>query len=133
MSHCAVAQVTLIVIRHPGIDIARLCAEFPIFTQVIPRKHTAEGVLALGILKVGIAAVVDGQHRKLAIGVYIPRIKTQAVTLECVVVDLLQNVQVLIRTAAVAFYGVILIDDIHIIVVNIELFVSVDILVIVWR
>ena len=90
MSHYTIAQVALVVVRHPGIYIARLSAELPALAQVVPRYNTTKGVLALPIIKVGILAVVYSKHCQLADRVDIPRVETKSVASACVVVDLLE-------------------------------------------
>ena len=74
MCHYTIAQITLVVICHPGIDVARFCTEFPIFAEMIPRKDSTESLLTLTIVEVGGAAVIDCKHRQFTIGVDVPRI-----------------------------------------------------------
>ena len=100
---------------------------------MVPREHRAEGLLALAVLKVGRVAMVDGEHGQLAVRVDVPGIESEPVVLARVVVDLLQEVEVLERSAAVAFYGVVLVDDVHLLIVDVLLLVVVSILVVVGR
>ena len=132
MCHNAIAQVALIVVCHPSVDIASLGSEFPTITQMVPRDNTAECLLTLSVIKVGFVAVVYGKHCQLAVRVYVPRIKANTVALARVVVDLLKQMEVLVRTATISLHGVVLVYNIHILIVDILLFVVVAIFVIVW-
>ena len=110
-------------------DIARLGRHLPIATQVIPRQYTAEGMLALAVVELGGLTVVGGEHRQLAIGVYVPRTQAETLATIGVIIGLLQNMQILERAAAVTLNGVILAYDVVVIVVDILLLVVIAILI----
>ena len=63
----------------------------------------------------------------------IPGVQSHLVAVARVVVHLLQQVQVLKRAAAVALHGVILSDDVLVVVVDVDLLVVVGVLVVVGR
>ena len=90
-------------------------------------------MLALAIIERLLLAVVGRQHRQLAIRVGVPRIQSDAVAPTRIVVRLLQHVQILERAATVAFDGIVLPHDVHLLVVDILFFVVIAILVLVWR
>ena len=63
MCHIAITHIALVVVRHPGVYVARFGAELPIFADMIPRNYTSEGLLALAVIKGSLIAIVHGKHR----------------------------------------------------------------------
>ena len=114
-------------------DIAAFHADLPIAFHVIPRKDAAKCLFALAVLEVGRIAIVGGQHRKFPVGVYIPGVQPQFVAFAGIVIDFLKQVQVLERPGAVALHGVVLSDDVLVLVVNIDFFVVVGVFIVVGR
>ena len=131
--HNAIARITLIVVGHPRVDIARLGRHLPRTAQVVPRQHASEGMLTLAVIELGSLTVVGGEHRQLAVGVYVPRTQTETLAAIGVIVGLLQDMQILERATAVALNGVVLADDSVIIVVDILLLIVVAVLIFVGR
>ena len=94
--HNAIAKVTLVIIRHPCVDITSFCTHLPTLAKVVIGENTTEGMLALAILKVGIFAIIGGKHGKFAVGIDIPRIETQTVATIIIVICLLQEMKVFV-------------------------------------
>ena len=131
--HIAITYVTTIVVRQPSVHISRIGRHLPIATQVVPREDATKCMLALAILEIGVATIVGGEHLQLTIGISVPRLKAELIALPRIIIGLLQDVQILERSAAITLYGVVLADDIFILIVDIQLLVVVTILIIVGR
>ena len=131
--HYAVARVALIVVGHPSVDVTRLGRYLPAAAQMIPREYASEGVFALAVIHLGCVAIIGSEHLQLAVGVDVPRIQAETVATPRIIVGLLQDVQILERSAAVVLRGVVLADDIVVGIVDVLFLVVVAVLVLVGR
>ena len=131
--HHAVARIAPVVVGHPRMDVSGPCAHLPVAAQVIPREDAAERTLALAVFELGVVGIVGRQQRQFAVRTDIPRIQSEAVAAAGVVVDLLQHVHVVERTAAVPLHRIVRTDDMHVVVVDVLLLVAVAVLVVVLR
>ena len=123
--HDTIAQVALVVVCHPCVDVTRLGCQLQVPAPTVPGEDTTEGVLALTILKVGFLAMIHGEHGQLAVGIDIPGIQTQAVALQGIVVHLLKDIEVAKGTTTVTIDGIVLGDYVHILIVDIHLLVPI--------
>ena len=131
VGHCAIAHIALIVIRKPCVDISCACRELPAAAQVLPRDYAAEGLFALTVVKRRVVGIVRGEHWQLAVRVYVPSVEAEAIAITTIVVGLLQYVQIFVRAAAVNLLGVVLVDDVHLLVVDVLLLIPIYIFVLV--
>ena len=100
---------------------------------MIPRQDTSKSLLTLTIFKSLLLAIIYRQAGQFAVGVYVPRTQAEAVAAARVVVRLLQDVEILVCSAGVAHSGVVLSDDVHILIVDVLLLLAVYKLVFVGR
>ena len=124
-------HLPFVVVGHPRVDVAAFHADFPVALDVVPRKDAAESLLPLAVLEIGGIAVVGREHRKFPVGIDVPRIQTQFIAFAGIVIDLLKQMQVLERSAAVALLGVVLPDDVLLLVVDVYLLVVVGVFIII--
>ena len=100
---------------------------------MIPRQDTSKSLLTLTILKCLLLTIVHRKAGQFAVGVYVPRTQAEAVAAARVVVRLLQDVEILVCSAGVAHSGVVLPDDVHLLIVDVLLLLAVYKLVFVGR
>ena len=63
----------------------------------------------------------------------VPRLKAELITSPRIVICLLQDMKILKGSTAIVLYGIVLTDDILILILDIQLFVTVAVFVIIWR
>ena len=114
-------------------NISGLDSHFPVFTHVIPRQNTAQGLFALFVGVSGIFSVIHIQHGQSPVRVEIPDVQSEPVAVAAVVIHLLQQMQVAEIAAFVAFHGVVLADDVVVIVVYVQFLVVILVFEIVGR
>jgi hypothetical protein len=90
-------------------------------------------VFALSVIEIRGLAIIGCKHCQLSVLAGVPRVKAKAVSTLVVVIYLLKNMHILEGTAFITFNGVVLPNDIHILVIDILLFVSVFIFVVIGR
>jgi len=95
----------------------------------MPRSVLIE--LHVGVVVV--LLVVDRQHRDAARRMDVPRLQSETVAVAGIVVKFLQQVQIVVGAALVAFDGIVGIDDIAIVVVDVQFLVVVSVPEIVRR
>ena len=133
LRHVAVAERLLEIVGHPRMDIPRLGSYLPILAEMIPLQDAAQRLLALHVGVVVVLLVVDRQHRDAARRMDVPRLQSETVAVAGIVVKFLQQVQIVVGAALVAFDGIVGIDDIAIVVVDVQFLVVVSVPEIVRR
>ena len=103
----------------------------PFLSHVIPREDTAKRLLSLAVLEVHVVPVIRAEHRQFPVGIDIPGVQSEPVAFTRVIINLLQNVHILISSAAVALRRIIGTDDVFVLVIDIFLLVPVSVFVVV--
>ena len=114
-------------------DIPRLGSHLPILAEMIPLQDAAQRLLALHVGVVVVLLVVDRQHRDAARRMDVPRLQSETVAVAGIAVKFLQQVQIVVGAALVAFDGIVGIDDIAIVVVDVQFLIVVSVPEIVRR